>query len=208
MANGISLAAIQLQLVEIETQIRHEIVRLSGKGRIPAVDSPEYRPFFDKLDRWEQKLKRLSNHLKSMDHQLGLRRQQVHDLPREYRHREQQSIKDRTKRLAPIQRIANRAAAALLYLNRMARTPTDLDLVEGAFKLAGDMLDMRVELAELERVALQDSSATQHAAVLKARQELQVQRADAADPLSVLVLLVQLLRILFLERLRQARRGE
>ena len=190
MATGVSLTAIQLQLVEIDKQIRHEIVRLSSEGRIPALDSPGYQAFFDKLDRWQHRLERLSNNLKSMDHQLGLRRRQAGALPRELRRREQQSIGDRAKRLAPIQQIANRAMAALLYLNRMARTPTDLDLVEGGFKIAGDMLDMRKELVELERAALQDKSATQHAAVIKVRQEIQAQRPDTADPLSVLVLLV------------------
>lgn len=208
MATGVSLTAIQLQLVEIDTQIRHEIVRLSSEGRIPAPDSPGYQPFFDKLDRWQLRLERLGRHLKSMDHQLGLRRRQAGGLPRELRRREQQSIGDRGKRLAPIRQIANRAAASLLYLNRMARTPTDVDLVEGGFRIVGDMLDTRKELVELERNALQEKSATQYAAVIKVRQELQTQRPDTADPLSVLVLLVQLLRILFLERLRQSRRAE
>lgn len=207
MATGVSLTAIELQLVEIDKQIRHEIVRLSSEGRTPALDSPGYKPFFDKLERWQHRLEVLSRHLKGMDHQLGLRRQQAGGLPRELRRRERQSIGDRAKRLAPIQQSANRAAAALLYLNRMARTPTDLDLVEGGFKIAGDMIDMRKELVELERTALQEKSATQHAAVLKVRQEIQAQRPDTADPLSVLVLLVQLLRILFLERLRQSRRA-
>jgi hypothetical protein len=208
MTTGVSLTAIQLQLFEIDTQIRHEIVRLSSEGRIPALDSPGYQPFFDKLDRWQLRLERLSKHLKSMDHQLGLRRRQAGGLPRELRRREQQSIGDRAKRLAPIRQIANRAAASLLYLNRTARTPTDVDLVEGGFKIAADMLDTHKELVELERTALQEKSATQYAAVIKVRQELQAQRPDTADPLSVLVLLVQLLRIMFLERLRQSRRAE
>lgn len=208
MATGVSPTVIQLQLVEIDNQIRHEIVRLSSEGRIPAVDSPGYRPFFDKLDRWELRLRRLSKNLQSMDHQLGLRRRQAGGLPRELRRREQQSIKDRAKRLAPIQQTASRTAASLLYLNRMARTPTDLDVVEGAHKVAGDMLDMREELVEFERVALQEKSATQYAAVIRVRQEVQAQKPEMADPFSVLVLLIQLLRMLSLERLRQERRAE
>ena len=208
MATGVSLTAIQMQLAAIDLQIRHEIVVLAGEGRIPAVDSLAFRSLSDKLDRWAQRLDRVSKHLKSMDHQLGSQRQLVGGLPREVRRRELQSLKDRAKRLTPIQQTADRAAKALLHLHRMVGTPTDLDLIEGSSHIAGDVLDMHKELAELERVALQQKSATQHAAVIKARHEFQAHRPDVADPIAGLVLLVHLLRFLFLERLRQQKREE
>ena len=206
MATGAELNRIALSLGMLQQQIKRESLRLIAEGSRPAIDDPGYQGFFNKLNQWSSQLDLITKRLRSIERDLAFKREQAKGVPRQHRFRAQQSISDHERHLREIARHASRAAAYLTRIYQMALTPTGIDINKGVFQLAEHTLDEFKAFAELERLSAQQTSATATAAVSKARHELHAPRANTPDALMGLVLVVQLLRIWWLERLRQGGR--
>ena len=206
MTSGTRLNAISIQLGLLEKNIKQESLRLISQGVRPAVDDPGYHAFFRQLQQWSSQMELILRRLGSIKHEIALSREQVKRVPRGQRYRAQQSVSDREKHLQKIENDANGAAAHLTRLYQLALTPTGVDIQRGVFQMVEGALDARANFAELEKLSLKQSSASATATVMKARQALQVSRPDVPDALTVLVLVMQLLRIWWLEKLRQGSR--
>jgi hypothetical protein len=203
MTTGTHLNVLSAELSRLQNDIRHEALRLVAEGASPAVDDPGYRHFFDKLGRWEARLYAIRYRLQGMERDLAFKHEHAKGAPRDFRFRERQSVQDRQKHLDLITQQANRASAHLMRIYEIALTPTAADVNERVFRLLEAGLDQYKLFAELEKLSLHQASTTVTVAVAKARQELHAPRPGAGDPLLVLVLVTQLLRIWWLERLRQ-----
>jgi len=218
MSTGSRVNVIAMQLDRLLQTIKNETLKLTSEGTVPNHESANYSTYFEQLQAWRQQLDLWQRQIKGMKSTLSMRSEAVRGLPRSIRFRENQSVNDRMHGIQGVELHAQEVVQALERLFLLSVTPTDLDLVNRSAQLIENQLDFFKELESVENALVKASQTGQitgqrtgeaRTAIVEVRTRVQISRPQAqplaTDYMAMATVLLTLLRIWWLERIRQQR---
>ena len=224
MSSGVEVNIVVLQLDHLLAQIRDETLKLSVKGKTPRVTDPADRAYFDKLEGWKNKLdglrQRLNQMLNSVESQRGFfgAKRSAPELRRSLAYRTEQSLDDQTANIERARDHAGNVINALEALLQRSLTPNDADVQSMVFDLANKPLEffeklhaLEIRIHQAERLhALDAPGANKLMTVVQQARTQHLASARASSPapdyFAAATLMLTLLRIWWLERLRNSPR--
>lgn len=140
---------LQRLLAELRQQ-KTELIAAPGRAR---PDEAEYQDLSRRLKRWAQRLEPIQQELLNREQFLALRGRSLHQVPREARYGERQSIEGHRASLQAIWRLVAEALAELDALDRKRHGPASLhDMVRGVEEVAGAWAERAEQVRELQQV--------------------------------------------------------
>ena len=86
MSTGQRLNMIGTYQDHLQVAINHEVLKLITSGRTPQITDTGYYLFWWRVNSFAPKIENAIKQLKSIDHQLAMRRQGLRGLPRDQRY--------------------------------------------------------------------------------------------------------------------------
>jgi hypothetical protein len=222
MSVGSQVNMAEAQLAQLLSEIRQETLALWTKGKKPNIANPSDAKYFEKVESWKNRLREIDLRLSRLT--AGLEGQRAFGPPRvstvEARrsavYRATQSIDTRLSNVAKAQELARHVAKELedLFLESIGSTKREIG--HKALDLADDTTKFLARIGEALRSA-GHSGTLDAATVSRLASTLNSGRAEflvpanagvpAADYLGVVTLMLTLLRVWWLERTKNERRG-
>lgn len=147
---------IKFGLERLLAEVRQMQLGKLGAGRAFAPDSHELKRLVERLAEMEQRLRIAQLQARSMESSAAMRARAIHDLPRDRRYGERQSIRSQSDDAEDLRQTAMRLATAIRDVYADLVTPTGADVIEKlpeALKQLGESFDT----AALDRVIHQPS---------------------------------------------------
>jgi hypothetical protein len=146
MSTGQQLNRLDRQLIQLQTRVRQERLKLLGSGGTPIAGDMKYHDFWKRIAGFGLQLKQMIPALRSVDNLLNLRARASWSLPRNDpkkvtpggspRMREQQSIESHRMRLKEVYGRAVDVESLLRDLYFEGQAPTSKDLIKRLNKLS------------------------------------------------------------------------
>lgn len=133
------LGGIEFRLASLLREVMGLRVAIIAKGKMPKPGDRNTLAHFDRLQAIGDSLAVMLRNLKSMEHAQLLRGDRIHELPREARYGERQSIDGRLANIQRVRALAERLAAELRACYGDSMRPTTADLIEGTQKLLNEL---------------------------------------------------------------------
>ncbi|MFC3146569.1 hypothetical protein [Piscinibacterium candidicorallinum] len=186
------LVGISLSLTRMMEKIRAQKLAMVGSGKAIgplALSDETHHEFFTTMEKISEQLGIAMKALGRMESPLMQRARRIHDVPREGRFSEKQSI---NAQLANIQKVRNQTAAvarALMALYGDSITPTSANLIEGMEKAIGEFNNVFGKMS-LSRTELTTSVQKLDGPVLSAQPANGLTVADALSQLFLLYAMI------------------
>ena len=145
-----SLKAYEFSLQRLLSELRQqnaELIAAPGRAR---PDESEYTELSRKLDVWAQRLRPLARELRNREQFQAMRGRQLHQLPRQARYSEQQSIEGHLAQVQALWPLVAKVIAELDQINRQRHGAYTLhDVVRGVEDIARDWAERTDKVNEL-----------------------------------------------------------
>jgi hypothetical protein len=223
MTVGTQVNAISVQLNELLSRIHQETLSRLVKATSVNPADPDTAAYYNKLEGWKARLNGLREQLTRLEQQVDAQRAFAPPVPRgatgEMRrtaaYRATQSLNTKSADIAAALALAAHVSAALVDLLARSITPTKLDIEKGATDLLEEPIKFAEKLESLSSTIRKAEHAGQldhHVAgelrttiaQLRAAGNMGPVPAPAPDYLGVATFMLTLVRIWWLERLRQS----
>lgn len=220
MNTGTYVNSVFLQLNPILRDIQAETVRLLASGKAKHFIGSADAAYFRKLENWRIRLDecktQISQRLSRVEGQRGI---PTRGMPADAKYRQNQSLNDQEKQIQAALQLVNEVNRKVAFLFQLSINPTAADRDDDIGKLFDDSLDFAHKLQKINH-ALEKAQHTgsidqlcglrlKSASMAAETRYLQAPHTTPmADPLDILALLLFLLRILWLERSRNANAKE
>lgn len=227
MSAGAQVNVISAQLVELLGQVRQETLKVIGRGKRPDPADPATAVYFGKLDSWKHRLEDLRHQLERLQSNIEGQRAFAPPVPRgatgEMRrsaaYRATQSLNDKSLHIQGALDLAEQVSAALADLLLLSVTPTKTDVEKSVSDLAKQPIDFLHKLEDMSKTIEQTERAgtLDHHVAGQLRSAIgqirgpeiigPVAGTPSPDYLGVATLMLTLLRVWWLERIRQQKQA-
>lgn len=148
-----SLKAYEYTLQRLLAELRQqqtELIAAPGRDR---PDEAAYRELSLKLEQWVQRLRPITRELRNREQFQALRGRGLHQLPREARYSERQSIAGTLAGIEGVWRLVAEVIDELRAIDRRRHGPASLhDLVRGVEEIARDWAERVDDARELQQI--------------------------------------------------------
>ena len=145
-----SLKAYEYSLQRLLSELRQqktELIAAPGRAR---PEESEYTELSRKLEVWAQRLRPLARELRNREQFQAMRGRQLHQVPRQARYSEQQSIDGHLANVRALWPLVAEVIAELDQINRQRHGPYTLhDVVRGVEDIARDWAERTEKVNEL-----------------------------------------------------------
>jgi hypothetical protein len=136
MTTGQKLNDLEYILDRLLDKVAQKSLDLMAKGGMPKVDDTKYHDFWNDVAKFQGRLVLIMRELDTIAHNLDFRSQIAKRLPREFRYRANQSIRDLRNRQQQVYEKAARVEEILRDLYFGGQKPTRADIIKAIEKLA------------------------------------------------------------------------
>ena len=207
MSAGQRANVSQFHLNGLLDKILGELLSLSAKGTTPLPTDNDRIQLESKLSMWalqlEQRKKQLDGIQKNLAYQAG----QARSIPRDFRFRHSQSVRDRQRHVGHAQVLLNQVGKAIADVWSKLVTPTDVDIINRIHQLFDDQLGKIKDMGALQELVTKNHISGGTTAITEARiQALNPQHQavpGVGDSLTALILLLRLFQMWILARIKK-----
>ena len=190
------------------TQIHIELVATHAQPAVLKQNTTTYNTLAQKIENWQKRLKSISNNAKRQQSAQNLRGQNIHNIPAQHRHSEQQSINDNLKNVDEIKRLIEKAEQAIGELLLNALNPTEAETLFNAIKQLKTLKDWNQKLTKLTDItnATHDAETTtlvQEITALQRHNQSNVRTSPGVMPVQSMLLIIMVLLTLTKKTLQQ-----
>ena len=198
----------KILLKDLLTQIKIELVATTARPAALKQNTTTYNTLAQKIENWQKRLKIISNNANRQQSAQSLRSQNIHNLPPQHRHSEQQSINDNLKNVDEIKRLIEKAEQAISELLLNALNPTEAETLFNAIKQLKTLKDWNQKLTKLTDIAntthdAETTTLVQEVTALQRHNQSNARTSPGVMPVQSMLLIIMVLLTLTQKTLRQ-----